>query len=138
MVRNSTNNHFSPQLIEHKKKTTTYDLEIQFLACDRYKLVAGLTEQWDPNLIYIQSDYSWNFWPSLFKQCWLESKNISKSLVATVKLSKWWLQQGTFRSVVDIMTGTTSSGISYQMRDIYIYSIYRCYIYIKSSQSHLL
>ena len=89
----------------------------------------------DVQWVEVRSDYSWNFWPSLFKPRPLEAKNISKSLVATVKLSKWWLQQGTFRSVVDIMIGTTSSEISYQMRDIY--TPYTGAIYILKVHNHI-
>ena len=39
---NKTNNHLSTQLVDHKKKTTTYDMENQVLTWDRHKDVAGL------------------------------------------------------------------------------------------------
>ena len=43
-----TNNHLSPQLIQHKKRTTICDvLEIQVLAWDRHTNVAGI------NLIFL-------------------------------------------------------------------------------------
>ena len=49
MVNNSTNssktnNQHSPQVIEHKKKIMTYDLELQVVAWNRHKNVAGLNQ----------------------------------------------------------------------------------------------
>ena len=48
---NKTNNHLSPQIIEHKKgHNISYGLEIQVLTWDEHKIVAGLK-----GLIY----YTW-------------------------------------------------------------------------------
>jgi hypothetical protein len=67
------------------------------------------------------------------------SITVNQVMMATVKLSEWWLQLNHDRamnpwfssflvssnlSYHEILIGTTSSGISYQLRDIY--SICRC------------
>jgi hypothetical protein len=53
------------------------------------------------------------------------SITVNQVMVATVKLSKWWLQLDQQDpcwqqpSIKEILIGTASSGISYQLRDLY-------------------
>ena len=91
-----------------------------------------LSREWvnDHGVLSISGIYWWSLWHRY-------TITVNQVMVVTVTFSKWWLhlyQQELLISVasmlaesstMEIMIGTTNSGISYQLRDVY--SICRCF-----------